>query len=97
MTDIGVQPGVVAGIDPGDAQQPLAPLIARQIGLFDPAELLVPDHAAAEHQHLEGRAPLVLVLLITEHAPGCLVIGIGLQGVQGKAIGQRRLMTADAA
>ena len=95
--DLGVQRGVVGGIDPGDAHEPFARGVARQIGLFDPAELLVPDHAAAEHPHLVRRVPLVLVLLVTEHAAGRLVIGIGLDGVQGQAIGQRRLMTADAA
>ena len=35
--------------------------------------------------------PLVLVLLVAEDAAGRFMIGIGLDGVQRKAIGQRRL------
>ena len=43
------------------------------------------------------RVPLVLVLLVAEHAARRFVIGIGMDRVQCQAIGQRRLMTADAA
>ena len=95
--DLGVQFGVFRGVDPGQAEGPLAPLPARHARPFNPAELVVPDHALAQQPHFKWRVPLVLVLFIAEDAAGRFVIGIGLDGFHRQAVGRRRLMVVNAA
>ena len=88
--DVAVPLGVFGGRDPAAVAVALPFLVAAQVRLRQPAELLAPDEARPQFLHLVERVPLVVELLIAEQPPGRLVIGIGLDRRQGQLEGQPR-------